>query len=107
LTGRPPGDEAVDNGPPARRRGPAGAIKPESKRGLLGYAAAGALSTDHQLGDDAADALSAGIKHESKRGQLGHAAASALSTGRPPGDEAAGALSEGAVKPESKRGLLV
>jgi len=41
-------------------RASAGANKPESKRGLLGNAAAGALSMVRQHGDEAADALSAG-----------------------------------------------
>jgi len=61
-------------------------IKPESKRVLLGHAAAGALSTGHPLGSEAADALSAGaIKLESMPGHL-------------PGDKAADALSAGAIK---------
>jgi len=53
-----------------------GAIQPESKRGLLGHAAAGALSTGRPSGDEAVDALSGGaIKLESMRGLLNHAAA--------------------------------
>jgi hypothetical protein len=92
----------------------AGAIKLESKRGLLGHAAAGALSAGVSLAtgrppDDAAGgALSAGaIKLESKRGLLGHAAAGAPSAGANEvesdgllGHAAAGALSAGAVKLE-------
>jgi len=93
----------------------AGAIKIESKRGLLGHAAVGALLTGCPPGDDAASALSTGANDiKSKHGLLGHAAAGALSTGaitiestgRPPDDAATGVLSAGAIKIESKRGLL-
>jgi len=94
-TGLPPDDAAAG-------ALSAGAIKIESERGLLGPAAASALSagtitklesTGRPPNDAAADTLSAGAnKPESKRGRLGHAAADELPTGRPRGGEDPGAL---------------
>jgi len=100
-TGRPPDDAAAG-------ALSAGAIKIESERGLLGPAAASALSagtitklesTGRPPNNAAADTLSAGAnKPESKRGRLGHAAADELLMGRPPGNAAAGALPVSATK---------